>query len=215
MSPNTLDQNGQPFNRLYNRKRLNDRAIDELIGMSRGILADGIVNQKEAEFLQQWMEANVSFCEDRIVNQLYRRLQEMLIDGNLDKEEQVELFDILSMYTGENKPGEIATNTSTALPFDQPPPNIEFPTMSFCLTGKFAYGPRRVCHEVIEERGGKICKKVSLDVDYLVVGYFGSKDWIHTPYGRKIERAAELRDDGNDIAIISEKLWADTAFGGW
>lgn len=69
------DDNGQPLNRLYSKKRLNDRAIDELIGISRGIIADKNINEEEAKFLRSWMEANVSYCEDQVVNQLYRRIQ--------------------------------------------------------------------------------------------------------------------------------------------
>ncbi len=207
-----LDEQGQPLIRHYNQKRLNDRAIDELVGMSRGIVADGTVNQKEAEFLSGWMEANISHCEDPIVNQLYCRVKEMLIDGVLDKNEQKELFDILKMFTGDIPSTEIPVNIASTLPFDNPAPRIEFPTMTFCFTGKFAYGPRRVCNEVVEERGGKINNKVNWDVDYLVVGYFGSRDWAHTPYGRKIEAAANYRKKGCDIAIISEDHWAITAF---
>ena len=36
---------------LYSRARLDDRAINELLGLAKGIAADGVVNQKEAEFL--------------------------------------------------------------------------------------------------------------------------------------------------------------------
>ena len=35
---------------LYSRARLDDRAINELLGLAKGIAADGVVNQKEAEF---------------------------------------------------------------------------------------------------------------------------------------------------------------------
>ncbi|MDD5501830.1 MAG: BRCT domain-containing protein [Candidatus Omnitrophica bacterium] len=206
------DGHGQPLNRMYNRKRLNDRAIDELIGLSRGIIADKIINYDEVKFLRSWMEANVSYCEDPLVNQLYCRVQEMLIDRKIDEEEHDELMFMLKMFTGECSPVEIATNMTSTLPLDNPPPRIEFPTMWFCLTGKFAYGPRRECVEVIKERGGNVVDRVHEDVDYLVIGYFGSSDWIHTPYGRKIERAVELREKHGKIAIISEDSWSKTAF---
>ena len=48
-----LDSQSQPLNRRYNAARLSDRAIDELIGLSRGVIADGVVTQEEAEFLAQ------------------------------------------------------------------------------------------------------------------------------------------------------------------
>lgn len=206
-----LDDHGQPLNRRYSEKRLNDRAIDELIGLSRGIIADKVVNQDEACFLCSWMEANVSYCSDPIVNQLYCRIHEMLIDGILDQDEQKELHQILAEFTGESTV-QHCHNLTPTLPISSPLPKIEFPTMTFCLTGKFAYGPRRICEEVIEERGGMAVKNVSAKVDYLVIGTFCSTDWIHTSYGRKIEAAAGLRESGLPIAIISEEHWAQSAF---
>jgi NAD-dependent DNA ligase len=206
-----LDDHGQPLNRRYAAKRLNDRAIDELIGLSRGIIADQAVNQHEAAFLRSWMEANVSYCSDPIVNQLYCRIQEMLVDGVLDEEEQIELHQILTEFTGESTVTH-CHKLSPTLPLCYPSPKIEFPTMMFCFTGKFAYGPRRECEEVVHERGGKIARNVSSKVDYLVIGTFCSTDWLHTSYGLKIKNAAELRDHGSGISIVSEDYWAQSAF---
>jgi hypothetical protein len=41
----------------------------------------------------------------------------------------------------------------------------------------------------------------------LVIGTFASRDWANTNYGRKIERAVELRQSGSGISIISEEHW--------
>ena len=35
----------------FNRKNIDDRQIDTLIGISKALIADGKVNQAEAEFL--------------------------------------------------------------------------------------------------------------------------------------------------------------------
>lgn len=206
-----LNDDGQPLNRLYGRKRMNDRAIDELIGMARGIVADETVNQKEAEFLRSWMVANISFCEDQTVNHLYGRIHEMLIDGMLDNEEKVELLGVLREYTGESTVEQPA-NMSAALPLCKPAPMVEFPTMSFCLTGKFAYGPRRLCEEIVIDRGGKVQGSVTMSLDYLVIGTFSSSDWVHTSYGRKIEKAVEYRGKNGAPSIISEDHWSRIAF---
>ena len=209
---NDLDGHGQPLNRNYSFKRIDDRTVDELIGLCRGMAADEMVNLAEAKFLKSWLEANLSYTDDRLVNQLYRRVHEMLIDGILDQEEREELLTLLKMFTGDVSPTEVAANMTSLLPIDQPQPVVEFPTMTFCITGRFAYGPRRVCEEVIVERGGKIGKTVTLSTDYLVLGVISSRDWIHTSYGRKIEKAMDLREKEGRIAIISEDHWAETAF---
>ncbi len=47
----------------------------------------------------------------------------------------------------------------------------------------------------------------SMAVDYLVIGTFGSEEWIHSAYGRKIERAIELRDKHGTPYLVSEAHW--------
>ncbi len=47
-----LDANGQPAILSCNSKRLNDRSVDVLIGLCKGIIADKSVNQTEEDFLQ-------------------------------------------------------------------------------------------------------------------------------------------------------------------
>ena len=205
-----IDEHGQPVNRLYNKKRINDRAIDELIGLSRGVIADKIVSQEEAEFLQSWMQENISYCQDPIINQLYRRVKEMLLDGKLDKDEQQELLQILAEFTGESTvdhPSVIAAS----LPLCKPHPKVHFGEEVFCFTGKFAYGPRKLCHELTEELGGRTSKGVTLSTSYLVVGTFCSRDWAHTSYGRKIEKAAQQRQRNGYPRIISEDHWGNAA----
>ncbi len=206
-----LDENGQQLNRLYSRKRLNDRTIDELIGLSRGLIADKNVNKAEAEFLRTWIDNNLAYCNDPVVNQLYCRVNEMLMDNVLDAEEQQELFQILSDFTGESTIDH-CHQLSSSLPLCSPPPTIEFLGRTFCLTGKFAYGPRSVCQDVVIERGGFASGSVTQKIDYLVVGTFCSTDWIHTSYGRKIMKASEYREKGIKTSIISEDHWARAAF---
>jgi len=41
----------------------------------------------------------------------------------------------------------------------------------------------------------------------LIVADMGSRDWIHSTHGRKIEKAMEVKSSGNLIAIISEEHW--------
>ena len=42
----------------FNRKNIQDRQVDTLIGLSKGILANGIVDLKEAEYLYGWLIQN-------------------------------------------------------------------------------------------------------------------------------------------------------------
>ncbi len=43
-------------NRSKNALRIQDRLIDELIGICRGVIADSVIGEREAIFLGQWIE---------------------------------------------------------------------------------------------------------------------------------------------------------------
>lgn len=89
---------------------------------------------------------------------------------------------------------------------------IEYSGKHFCFTGKFDYGDRQSCEKSVSEKEGIIEKNVNLRVDYLIVGGEKSPDWIHQNYGRKIERALEIRETEkrNHPYIVHESDWVKT-----
>jgi hypothetical protein len=99
--------------------RVQDRLIDELIGISRGVIADGVVDEQEAIFIGQWIEQHREVSDKWPVNILYTRLVEMLKDGVLSKDEQKELMATLRDITGESSVFQ-EPNRSTTLPLDNP-----------------------------------------------------------------------------------------------
>lgn len=208
-SSSSLDRDGQPVVRAFNAARLSDRAVDELIGLCRGVLADGAVTDGEAKFLLQWMEANREAAGRWPCSPLYRRLRGMLVDKTLDPDEQSELLDLLLDITGGGLPiDERVASMSSSLPLCSPPPEVLFRDRSFCLTGKFIFGSRKQCEAALSERGASALPNPTQKTSYLVIGAIGSKDWIHSTHGRKIEKAVELREDGYSIRIVSESHWA-------
>ena len=64
--------------------RIQDRLIDELIGICRGVIADDEVDEREAIFIGQWIEQHRDVADRWPVNVLYARLKEMLKDGVLN-----------------------------------------------------------------------------------------------------------------------------------
>ncbi|MFP6806103.1 MAG: BRCT domain-containing protein [Pseudomonadales bacterium] len=195
--------------RSRNAGRVQDRLIDELIGISRGVIADGVVDEQEAIFIGQWIENHREIAERWPVNVLYVRLTEMLKDGILTSDEQAELLTTLRDLTGESSLFQQA-NKSTNLPVDKPAPKVEFANKSFCLTGKFVFGSNLECEETIRELGGNVVSMPTKDTDYLVIGELCSPDWVHTTFGRSIEKGVELKNQGHALVILNEEHWVDS-----
>lgn len=191
-----------------NAGRVQDRLIDELIGICRGVIADGIVDEKEAIFIGQWIENHRDIAAKWPVNVLYARLTEMLKDGALSPDEQRQLLETLRDITGESTMF-VEPNRSTTLPLDRPAPAVEFKGKTFCLTGRFVFGSNLECEEIIIDLGGSVVPAPGRDTDYLVIGELCSPEWVHTSFGRSIERAMELKNQGYPLGIISEEHWVN------
>lgn len=55
MRDRDIDLHGQPYNVNFNRARRTERDLSEMLGIAKGMLADGIVNDAEAAFLDEWV----------------------------------------------------------------------------------------------------------------------------------------------------------------
>lgn len=202
-----VDQHKQPLIRKLNSARLNDRKIDELLGLCKGVVSDGVVTQGEAEFLKEWMLANREIADHWPGNVLFARIMEMLEDQVLDEEEQRELLETLHQIIGKDPMTLGQSNSPTSLPLCSPAPTIYIPGMLFCFTGKFVTGSRKQVEGLVASRGAVIKPHPTQETNYLVIGSVGSTDWIHSTHGRKIEKAVDLKAKGFPIAIVSEEHW--------
>lgn len=210
-----LDEHGQPLIRTFNAARLNDRMIDELVGLCRGVLFDGAVSELEANALLRWIEGNREIADQWPADILYRRISRMMIDGELDPGEQRELIETLIELTGAPAAEASVKSGSTALPLCAPLPAVTFRGKLFCFTGKFVSGTRAQVQQAVVTLGADVKDSPTNRTNYLVIGSVGSTDWIHSTHGRKIEKAVKLRGEGMAIHIIAEEYWAEcikTAF---
>ncbi|MDI1300603.1 MAG: BRCT domain-containing protein [bacterium] len=191
----------------FNRKNIDDRQIDTLIGISKGIVSDGVVNQGEAEFLLTWLIQSIQSNENPVIINLLAKVEAFLADGVLDKEESQELLAILRKISGDSSEiGELAKTSS--LPINVPAPSIVFEGRIFLFTGTCAYGSRKQCEEAIESLGGINAKNVTKDLSYLILGTYVTDSWAHESFGRKIEKAMTYRSQGAPLAIVTEDHWA-------
>lgn len=209
------DAHGQPVNQWYRGQAVQGRQIDELIGLVKGVLADGVVCQQEVEFLLRWLESNRNATSEWPASVLYPRLAAAMEDGHLDAEEEADIMAmLLQTVGGPSVPGpEEGAAHSTSLPLSAPPPTILVPDHTFCFTGKFASGTRSWCESMVTERGGTALPGITRKLNFLVIGEIGSRDWLHSTHGTKIKKAVDYRDSGVPLHIISEQHWHQELLG--
>lgn len=194
----------QQLNRV-NNDRLQSRQVDELIGLARGLTADGSISPAEVQFLEKWLVTNLAVSQQPLIATLYDRVRGILADGVADPEECGDLFAALSAFTaGEAELGE--ASKSSSLPLCQPAPSVTFEGMAYCFTGTFSFGQRKHCEEAVVSRGGS-GGSLTKATNYLVIGAYATESWKHSSFGNKILKAVEMRGAGVPISIISESHW--------
>lgn len=192
------------LNRL-NGDRLQSRQVDELIGLARGLIADGSINTAEVTFLEKWLVANLAISHQPLIATLYDRVRQILSDGDADPEECADLLAALTNFTAESTELGEAGKSST-LPLCNPAPTLRFEGANYCFTGTFTFGQRRHCEQATAARGAE-CGSLTRKTDFLVIGAYATESWKHSSFGNKILKAAEMRASGIPIAIVAEDHW--------
>ncbi len=190
--------------RIEERRRI-EKGLAEMVGIARGIIADGRVSSDEAERLALWARENPDVAARWPANLLARRLEQVFRDGRVDARERKHLASLLGQLA-EN-PSGLGFALATDLPFDHPPPEVTIEGSTFVFAGDFAYGPRRTCEREVEELGGECERAVTRRTDYLVIGRPSTGDWSQREFGSMINEVVRYRARGVPIAIVSEESW--------
>ena len=196
---------------LYNafgRKRIDEKNADVLIGLARGIVADGHVNKAELETFQNFLAAVIPVSGDPILVALQRDVDEVLSDGVVDTDEaDLMLCRLRALAGSDHELGEEIS--SSELPLCTPEPNVTHHQMRYCFTGSFGFGSRRDCENKARDLGAEI-GTLTRKTNYLVIGKDVTESWKHSTYGNKIIKAVEMREKGVPISIIGEHLWVSS-----
>jgi NAD-dependent DNA ligase len=190
-----LDEHGQPVIRGYNESRRIDRAVDEMIGLLRGIIASGSVTPAAIIELAKWLLRNQEAATTWPVSAVVNEVGPALGTRRITERDCERLHSLFLQITGPD--AGLYENAATGLPLTDPAPDVKFAGRVFVFTGKFRYGSRRVCRAAVVERGGAWEENITRETSYVVIGAIGSADWVHSVYGRKIEHAVQLRESGH------------------
>ena len=198
---------GNPAARAATEARVLARSCESLIGICAGLMADRVLNEDEIRFLDIWLRDHEELCNTWPGDVIRAKVSEVMSDGIITEEEKVHLADVLSSLLGGTiEDGGSADAGPTALPVNADAA-VAIPGRSFCFTGDFLYGTRAACERAVKNRQGIVRPAVTLQLDYLVIGAMVSKEWAHSSFGRKIEKAVVYQGRGAQILIVSEPQW--------
>jgi len=206
---NPLDLHGQPLNPAFNVAKRRARDVSEMLGIAKGLIADGVLNEDEARYLRDWGNNHPEAVELWPASLVFTRLKQFYADGRIDDDERVELQGILASLVGGDVTVNLGLDGAAELPLDHPAPLIGWHGEMYVFTGRFAYGTRKQCEREVIERGGSVDGGVTKRTTFLVIGTFSSRDWQQSSYGSKIVRAAELRESGVPLRIVGEDHWCN------
>jgi NAD-dependent DNA ligase len=177
-----------------------------LVGIASGVLADGVLNDQEIRFIEEWLRKHEAIANEWPGDVLYARVKEALADGQITEDERAHLAETLQQIAGGSLERLAERGPVNQLAFDEDA-KLSFGGSTFCLTGNFVFGPRPRCVAETAAHGGVVVDGVTKKLNYLVVGALGSDEWKHGSFGTKIEKAVAYKRSGAPLFIVREDHW--------
>jgi len=119
-----LDEHGQPVIRGYNESRRIDRAVNEMIGLLRGIIANGSVTPAAIIELAQWLLRNSEAATTWPVSAVVNEVGPILGTSRITKRDCERLHSLFLQVTGPD--AGLHENAATRLPLTAPAPSVIF-----------------------------------------------------------------------------------------
>lgn len=182
--------------------------IQRLHAILGAVASDGVVTENEVLGLRIWLNNHNYLKTVWPYDEIESLITSVLADQRVTPEEQKMLQQYFMEFTAllddrtitnppEQKGFSVAGLCATC-------PDIEFLNKVFTLTGNFSAHSKAELGSLIQDRGGEVTANVSKKTNYLVIGADGSPDWTFACYGRKVEKAIELRKQGIPVVIAHE-----------
>jgi NAD-dependent DNA ligase len=168
------------------------RNTSGVVGVLRGLIADGKVSHERMVFLGRWLLTNKEFAEEFPFNELFVKVDNALKARHIGEQDRREI-NLIERITGTDN-SEGFENAPTTYPLTDPPPEIVFAGSEFVLTGTFEFGARKEFETEIVARGGTCGQYVTRRTRCLVIGKLSSRDWTNTSWGNKVRDAASRRE---------------------
>ncbi|MDR6458024.1 hypothetical protein J2786_001117 [Chryseobacterium vietnamense] len=180
-----------------------------LQGIFHGILADGVLNDNEIFKLHEWLSENEHLNSHYPYDEIRSLVLSVVADKKIEDEERAILTAFIKQFV-------VLKNTDTAEKVEKDTegvsitgicaidPEIIFENKTFCITGILSRGTRSELQKAITAKGGIPVNSISKKTDYLIIGDTNNACWSYSCYGRKVEKALDLRKSGHTIILVHE-----------
>ncbi|WP_363346324.1 exonuclease domain-containing protein [Methylocystis echinoides] len=188
--------------------------MQRLHAILSGIASDGRITTQELIGLSAWLSEHEHLATIWPYDEIKSVVTDVLSDGKIEEAEHRMLLSFFQEFTAILDDRTIRQPTA----FDDGQrlvgvcavkPKIRFGSETFCLTGKSFRYSREEFTGLIKDRGGRVVSSMSSKVGYLIVGSDGNPCWMYACYGRKVEKAVELRKAGARVLIVHENDFHD------
>ncbi|ROZ63435.1 BRCT domain-containing protein [Ramlibacter sp. WS9] len=187
--------------------------LQRLHAVVGGIASDGIVTEAELRGLSAWLDDHEHLKSCWPYDEVASLVTAVLADGKISPQEQSMLRDFFSEFTSllddktitspSVKQGESLVGLCAVCP------EIEFSGAKFCFTGASSKHKRSDLSALVQKLGGEVVGSLTSTVNYLVIGADGNPCWAYACYGRKVEKAVELRKAGARLLLVHENDFHD------
>ena len=190
--------------------------LQQLQGICHGILADGRVKDEEVVQLNNWLAEHNHLSSYYPYDEITSLVTEVISDGVIDDDERKLLkryFNEFVTLTDAQLQEQITEDTESVQigGICSIAPELQFKDKNFCFTGRSSRGSRSEIESTVVELEGIFQRGVTMKTDYLIVGDDGNPCWAYSCYGRKVEKAINLRKQGVKVVIIHEADFWDEA----
>lgn len=183
--------------------------LQTLQGLCHGILADGEITDKEIFDLDKWLDENEHLNTYYPYDEIRSLVLSIVSDGKVTEDERLVLKAYFSQFvnlanTDIQQKIKEETKEVNISGLCTSEPIVNFDGKTFCITGVLKNETKESLKQKITNLGGITTDSVTKKTDYLIVADNGNPAWAFSCYGRKVEKAVNMRKDGHVITLIHE-----------
>jgi NAD-dependent DNA ligase len=187
--------------------------LQRLHAILGGVVADGKITEAELKGLSTWLQDHEHLKTCWPYDEVDSLIVSVMQDQRIDEKEHQILKSFFSEFVAVLDERTIVSPLvkieSSIVGVCAVCPEIVFSGTTFCFTGASSKHTRDSFSKLVRALGGDVSNSITKNTHYLVIGAAGNPSWAYSCYGRKVEKAVQLRRAGSRLLIVHENDFHD------